>query len=335
VRKIAVSMVSGLSVVVLTVGLAPGVSAEPTIDQVTAQLDSMSRKNERLTELYNGATEVVKTKRAAAAGAKLALVRARAAYDVSRVQLRSTLADSFTTSAMSRTTALLTSTSRQNYLDQVSALQLLASRRSAITVQLKGARTTADSAQKTAIALLADAARKQKALGEQRTKLVADQDKYQKLLARLTAEERARFFAKANPTPSPAATAVAVTQSKVAAPSGAAGAAVAFALAQQGKPYSFAAAGPGAFDCSGLTMAAWAAAGVSLPHFAETQYNYGTHVSRDQLKPGDLVFFYQPIGHVAMYIGNGLIVHAPTEGDVVRVVPLDTFASDYVGATRL
>ena len=69
-------------------------------------------------------------------------------------------------------------------------------------------------------------------------------------------------------------------------------------------------------------MMAWAAAGVSLPHSAASQYNYGNHVSRDQLEPGDLIFFYSPIGHVTIYIGNGLMVSAPTEGEPVSVVPL-------------
>lgn len=119
------------------------------------------------------------------------------------------------------------------------------------------------------------------------------------------------------------------------APSSRAAIAVKFALAQLGKAYVFAASGPRAFDCSGLTMAAWAAAGVSLPHFAAWQYNAGHHVSRSQLQPGDLVFFYSPISHDGMYIGHGLIVHAPHTGDVVRIAPLSNWSgSDYVGATR-
>jgi cell wall-associated NlpC family hydrolase len=97
----------------------------------------------------------------------------------------------------------------------------------------------------------------------------------------------------------------------------------------------FGAAGPSSYDCSGLTMAAWARAGVSLPHSAADQYNYGTHVPEYALQPGDLLFFYQPIGHVTIYIGDGLMVSAPTEGEDVQVVPLSYFQSDYSGATRL
>ena len=111
--------------------------------------------------------------------------------------------------------------------------------------------------------------------------------------------------------------------------------AVRFALAQVGKPYVFGAAGPGAFDCSGLTMSSWQQAGVSLPHSALNQYNYGRHVSWDRLQPGDLMFFYEPIAHVTIYIGNGLMVSAPEPGENVQVVPIQTFVNDFSGATRL
>ncbi|MDP9117295.1 MAG: NlpC/P60 family protein, partial [Actinomycetota bacterium] len=75
--------------------------------------------------------------------------------------------------------------------------------------------------------------------------------------------------------------------------------------------------------------------GVSLPHLASSQYGYGTHVSASQLQPGDLIFLYQPIGHVSIYIGNGMVVSAPQPGENVRVVPFAYFAADFVGATRL
>ncbi|MGH3546071.1 MAG: C40 family peptidase, partial [Mycobacteriales bacterium] len=91
---------------------------------------------------------------------------------------------------------------------------------------------------------------------------------------------------------------------------GNAAAAVKFALAQQGKSYMHGTAGPGSYDCSGLTMAAWRAAGVSLPHSAKLQYGRVKKVSRSQMQPGDLIFYGSPIHHVAMYIGNGKVVHA-------------------------
>jgi cell wall-associated NlpC family hydrolase len=109
---------------------------------------------------------------------------------------------------------------------------------------------------------------------------------------------------------------------------------VRFALAQVGKPYVWGAAGPNSYDCSGLTMASWAAAGVSLPHSSALQYGYGEHVSLSDLQPGDLIFMYNPIGHVTIYIGHGMMVSAPQTGQDVMVVPVSEFASDIVGATR-
>jgi cell wall-associated NlpC family hydrolase len=105
------------------------------------------------------------------------------------------------------------------------------------------------------------------------------------------------------------------------------------ALAQIGKPYVYGAAGPDGFDCSGLTMFAFAAAGIALPHSAEAQSRLGTPVARGDLRPGDLVFFYSPISHVGIYVGNGMMVHARTFGKPLAVTSVDQ--SGYAGATRL
>ena len=111
--------------------------------------------------------------------------------------------------------------------------------------------------------------------------------------------------------------------------------AIAFALAQVGKPYVWGAAGPGSYDCSGLTMASYRHAGINLPHSAASQYNYGHHIGYADMQPGDLMFFYQPIGHVSIYIGNGLMVSAPQTGEDVTVIPANSYISDFTGATRL
>jgi cell wall-associated NlpC family hydrolase len=93
------------------------------------------------------------------------------------------------------------------------------------------------------------------------------------------------------------------------------------AKAQLGKPYQWGAAGPNSFDCSGLTMWAWRAGGVSLPHYTGAQYGATRHVSISDLQPGDLVF-YNGMNHVALYIGGGQIIHAPHSGDVVKISSL-------------
>jgi cell wall-associated NlpC family hydrolase len=95
-------------------------------------------------------------------------------------------------------------------------------------------------------------------------------------------------------------------------------------MSQQGVGYRYAASSPGeAFDCSGLTAWAWEQAGVSLPHQSRAQYAALPHVGQDQIQPGDLVFYYSPIGHVGMYIGSGQLIHATRPGDVVKVASVN------------
>jgi len=109
--------------------------------------------------------------------------------------------------------------------------------------------------------------------------------------------------------------------------------ALAYAVKQIGKPYVFGADGPGSFDCSGLTSAAWRAAGVSIPRTSRTQSTgAGRSVAKSDLKPGDLIFFYSPVSHVAIYAGNGMVVHAPHPGASVRYIKMKYMP--YAGARR-
>jgi cell wall-associated NlpC family hydrolase len=119
-----------------------------------------------------------------------------------------------------------------------------------------------------------------------------------------------------------------------AAPTHAGQVAMDTALAQRGKPYVWAGAGPSSFDCSGLTQFAFKAAGITLPHSSKAQSTMGTPIARAGLQPGDLVFFYSPVSHVGIYIGNGQMVHAPTSGDVVKVTNIDAMGG-FAGARRL
>jgi peptidoglycan DL-endopeptidase CwlO len=115
-------------------------------------------------------------------------------------------------------------------------------------------------------------------------------------------------------------------------PSARAGQAIAFAKAQLGKPYEYAASGPETYDCSGLTMAAWGSAGVSLPHYSGAQYAMLPKVPLDAMQPGDLVFWGGGGSqHVGIYVGGGMMIHAPHTGDVVKVAPV--YGSP-VGAAR-
>ena len=125
-----------------------------------------------------------------------------------------------------------------------------------------------------------------------------------------------------NPTPNPPSPPAAPP-----APAGGAGRAIAFARSQIGDPYVWGAAGPSSWDCSGLTMGAWRAGGISLPHYSVAQYTQSTPISQGSLRPGDLVFWGSSsspssIYHVALYVGNGMIIQAPRTGRDVEEVSM-------------
>ncbi len=158
--------------------------------------------------------------------------------------------------------------------------------------------------------------------------------------AQLVAQQQAaarQVAAAAVASTDPAAPAVPVPAlslpaAPVPVPTGSGGAAaVAAAETRLGDPYVWGAAGPNSFDCSGLTMWAWAHAGVSLPHYSGAQYSATTHIPMSDLQPGDLVFFADPGEHEAMYIGNGQVIEAPHTGANVRIMPL---YSQFVLASR-
>lgn len=156
-------------------------------------------------------------------------------------------------------------------------------------------------------------------------------DKKAQALARAEAEQRAREADTASRAK------VSVPQVQVS--SGSIKAVLDAAMAQLGKPYRYGASGPDSFDCSGLVMYAYAAAGVRLPHRADLQYwASGNHPTRGQLQPGDLVFFsragtLEGIHHNGIYVGNGLYIHAPQTGDVVKLSSVDR--KDFIGGTRI
>jgi peptidoglycan DL-endopeptidase CwlO len=109
--------------------------------------------------------------------------------------------------------------------------------------------------------------------------------------------------------------------------------ALAAAMSRRGDPYVWGAAGPGAFDCSGLVVWAFAQVGITLPHYTGDLWNSGVHIPRADLEPGDLVFFFPDISHVGIYLGDGLMIDAPDFGEVVRIDPV--YWAYFVGAVRI
>ena len=157
----------------------------------------------------------------------------------------------------------------------------------------------------------------------------------EELLAKLTEAERARL-AKLNEDEENADQARSLADAgKYANVAGRGGVAIKYALAQIGDKYVFGAAGLINWDCSGLTMRAFQAAGVSLPHSSRAQYNYGKSIARKDLLPGDLVFFGKPISHVAIYVGGNRMLHAPRTGARVKIAEFSLGKKPYIGARRL
>jgi len=287
-------------------------------------------KNTQLVEKYDRAQVQVQRREKAATAAERAAAKATADYRAAHTKFALVIQAQYESGSFGAAGALLDSSSGTNYLDRLESLNVASNQMASVVKEVSTARAAASSAATAADAALSSARQQRDALAKQRKAVQAQITKYQRLLATLNSAQRYAYQRQANPSVSPSS-----LMHLTKAGSAAAQRAVQFALAQVGKPYVFGAAGPGSYDCSGLTMAAWRAGGVSLPHSAADQYNYGHHVSRSELQPGDLIFFYQPIGHVTIYIGDGMMVSAPTEGENVSVVPLSSFNSDYVGATRL
>jgi cell wall-associated NlpC family hydrolase len=342
----------------------PEAPAPKTTAQVTAKLHDLAKSSEKLSEQLNQAHIDVRTAQRAAAQATQAATAAQARARSAQRLLAASLASQYKAASFSRTAALLASSSTDGYLQTIQSMNLLTQHQSTVAQTATKAIATADAAAARAKAAAATAVEKRALIAKRQAELTKQVRKYKALLATLTAAERARYH---NPVPQPSPAVVArvvtraVTQAAQAAPaptvlatapaaapapapqaappsarsaSRGAGAAISEARAQLGKPYSWGGSGPGSFDCSGLTAWAWRAGGVNLPHNAAAQQGSGTPVARSNLQPGDLVFFGSPAYHVGLYVGDGMMIHAPTTGDVVKMSSI-SYMSEYSGAVRV
>jgi len=306
---------------------SPSTSAE-----ANAKLAALAISNEKLAEQANATQiEIVKDQKAASAATAKA-ADAQAALRKAQHLLAASVAARYKAASFSRTAAMLASDSGDSYLQTVQTLNLLAERQDALAQAASAASEASAAAEATAREAVSAAIAKRAEISKQQTALNAQVTKYKELLAALTTAERQAYY-NANAVPAATVAAVLSTDVPASASKGAA-AAIAAAKEQLGKPYVYGAAGPDSFDCSGLTAWAWAAAGVSLPHNAAAQQGMGTAVSQSELQPGDLVFFGSPAYHVALYLGGGMIIQAPTSGDVVKISALASMP-DYSGGTRV
>ncbi|MEO9140524.1 MAG: C40 family peptidase [Jatrophihabitans sp.] len=326
---VVTALVAGALIGPTTASAAP--HRQPSIDSVQKQLGELALQNSQLVENFDHARVMVATREKQAAAALQVQRRIEVAYRGANAEFAQNVQAQYESGAMGAAGALLDSNSGGNYLDRLTGMNLVSSHDADVVGRVSIARKEAsDQASRTAT-LLGQAQQERTDVAAKKVAVEQQITKYQRLLSTLNSAQQAAYLRASNPM---VASATAL-KNLPGTGSKAAQRAVRFALAQVGLPYVFGAAGPSAFDCSGLTMAAWHAGGVSLPHSAADQYNYGHHVNIEAMQPGDLVFLYSPIGHVTIYIGDGLMVSAPTEGQNVSVVPVSAFRSDIVGATHL
>lgn len=314
--------------------------AEPrqTPAQVKAEVDRLYEEAEAATENYNGAKARADEAERALTGLQDEAARREERLGAARSALATVAAGQYRSGGLGPALQLALATDPQDYLERASLLTRAGDRTAAEVASVRRGldevarlRARADGSLKEVRARRDELAR-QKSVVEDRLATA------QRLLARLGAEERAAYEAQHGggpdgPAARPAGTAPAGRTGAPAPADGSRAArAVAFAYGAIGKPYIWGATGPGSFDCSGLTQAAWRAAGVSLPRTTYTQINAGRRVSRDQLAPGDLVFYYSGVTHVGLYVGGGQIIHAPRPGSTVRLAPVDSMP--WAGASR-
>ncbi|HEY6748374.1 MAG TPA: C40 family peptidase [Mycobacteriales bacterium] len=296
-----------------------------TCAETRTQFAANGTAAEKTAEALNDAKIArVKTEKALAA----ATVRARAAavtFDKSSSDFKQIVSGELKSAPAGQFAVFFTSGSPKQFADQMALMDYVAGRKGQKIRALATTRATAAKAQADVTAKLTE----RKKIEQTMTAKAADLKKRAAtltgLLSNLCVEDQPAVQAE---RASRGTARVAIGPA-----SGGAQKAVQTALAQIGDPYVWAAAGPDAFDCSGLTSYAWAAAGVSLPHSSSQQYGYGTHISRSEVRAGDLVFFYSPISHVGIAINNTQMVHASTFGVPVKIADIDS--SPFVGATRL
>ena len=313
---------SGLALAAV-VGVIPSTpaQAEPNIDDVKARVDTLYHQAEQASERYNNAKIELQELRHDMASLKADQARQDNRLGAVQKQVKDSIVRQYEGESLSAVGQVVVSNDPKSFLSQLSTMSAFNDMQSQLfsdySTQLKALDIRREATEKRA----AEVAATQKKLAAEKATIDKKFSEAKALLGRLEAQQREALASRSTTVRTP----------PVAA-SGNAAAAVQFAMAQVGDAYVYGAAGPDAWDCSGLTMMAWAQAGVALPHSSSAQYNSGPHIAESDLQPGDLVFYYSPISHVGMYIGNGMIVNAENPSAGVKVTSLH--AMPYVGAVR-
>ncbi|MFB7672510.1 NlpC/P60 family protein [Kitasatospora purpeofusca] len=316
--------------VVLTAGPA---QAEPTpgLATVKEEVDRLNEEAEQSIERYNGFQEKQQKLQGEASRIQEKVARGQDAMNELRTQLGAVAADQYRNGGIDPSVQLMLDSDPGAYLARAAAQNQVVDSQAALLRQALAEQRRLDQDRAEATATLAQLDQAAASLAGEKKAVQDKLAKAQALLNKLSAADRARINAQE-------AAATRASRSAAERPaftgpvSGRAAAVVQFAYSQLGKPYVWGATGPSGYDCSGLTGAAYRAAGVQLPRVSQAQWNAGARIARADLQPGDLVFFYGDLHHVGLYIGDGRMIHAPRTGKNVEVLPID--AMPYVGAVR-
>jgi peptidoglycan DL-endopeptidase CwlO len=291
----------------------------PTLSSLVAQARQLTTAINSLSEQYDGLRVQLSSARTEAAKAEQAAAKDAAALQVSQDAVSRLAAASYENAGYDPTLEILTASNAAQFLNQASIMQQLDQENGTRVSQLKAAQAADKRARETAQQQIANVTALESAMNAKTKAIQSEIDKVNS--AAMT--QAMAIFSQTGQYPD------------IATPGGNSVGAVALraALTRRGYPYVWGAAGPTAFDCSGLVMWAYEQEGIQLDHYTGDQWNEGEHISRSQLQPGDLVFFFADISHVGLYIGNGLMVDAPSFGQDVMVQPIDW--GIFVGAVRI
>jgi peptidoglycan DL-endopeptidase CwlO len=308
-------------VVVPTGSGAAAPAASLSLGQVQARIAALNTRAERITEAYDGANTQLRSlqRKERVTNAALRADRAQLAKVEQRVAAGAAAA--YKTGGLDPTLSLVASGTPQTFLDQSSSLDEVARYDADQVAYADAAQRQVAAAQVVHDAQVVQQRKTVSSIASAKTQIENLISQQNQLLARLKASQRAKLAQQQTAT-AQHETALRTTYNPPAyngAASGRAAVAVQYAYAQLGKPYQWGGAGPDSFDCSGLTMRSWGAAGVGLPHSAAGQQAMLPAVSLSALEPGDLVFYGDPAYHTAIYIGGGRIIQAPHTGAVVEI----------------
>lgn len=308
-------------------------SADPavTIAEAKAQIEQLQIDAEALDQDYLGIKQQVDASKADLALKQQDAQAQTQKVDALRKQVGQAALAQFQDRNVDTAAQLLLDSDTEGFLSQVSTIEKVGSNQNKVLQDFQQQRAGLADLQKSRQTDLVALEKKETDLATLKAGSDTKLTEAKAVLAKLTTEQQ-QALAKQDQNQTAAATTLAEsalgttpdTSTPDAAGSSKGQAAVAWAVKQLGKPYVFGATGPSSFDCSGLTLGAWKAAGVSINRTSQAQFRNGRAVSKSDLQPGDLVFYYGGISHVALYVGNGTIIHAPHPGSSVKYAKVDS-----------